>query len=304
MDCHKAKSFIVNHARPLERAIYNYYFEDGTKEAVINELEKFQNPDGGFGHGLEADNWNPNSNPIATNDAIITLHRIQAFKEADDMVNRIVRYLQSHDSFDEEQRKWLFAIETNKEYPHAIWWEKKEDGIDGYNPTVSLAAFMVCFGKNTSYYEKIIRDAYAYLKEKVEIGGDGLKCYLLCYDLLTENGITDIVNLADMKQLIKEQIENAICRDIEKYGVEYVTVPSDFFVDTHTEFMSKEIQNLIAVEKGILEKIQKEDGGFDISWQWYTPYLEFEQARKWWRPRITIDKMLFYLSLGGRKQNG
>ncbi len=34
MNYNKAKSFIVNNARPLERAIYNYYFENGTKDAL------------------------------------------------------------------------------------------------------------------------------------------------------------------------------------------------------------------------------------------------------------------------------
>lgn len=288
-----ARNFILRNARPLELAIYNYHFEGGSKKAVIDELEKFQNPDGGFGHGLEADNWNPNSNPIATNDAVITLHRIQAFQDAGGMTDGIARYLQSQDSFDKEQRRWLFAIETNKDYPHAVWWEKSGDGLMGYNPTVSLAAFMVCFGGRTPYYEEIIRDAYAHLRSQAEITGDGLKCYLLCYDLLKENGIPDIVSLPDLKRLIKERLEHAICGDATKYGVEYVAVPSDFFADARPGFMSEQIRNLIDAEKSILSKVQKSDGGFDISWQWHTPYAEFEQARQWWRPRITIDKMLF-----------
>lgn len=293
MDNQAAKRFIAVHARPLERAIYRYYFEDGTKQAVVSELKKYQNPDGGFGHGLEADNWNPNSNPIATNDTIITLHRIGALKDADDVTNGIIRYLQSHDSFDEGQRRWLFAIETNKKYPHAIWWEKNGDGLMGYNPTVSLAAFMVCFGGRTSCYEEILRDAFAYLKEKADVSGDELKCYLLCCELLNENGIIDIVDLTELKRLVKARLENAICKDSEKYGVEYVPAPSDFFTDPRPEFMSGDIRALIAAEKGTLAKIQKGDGGFDISWQWHTPYPEFEQARQWWRAKITIDKMLF-----------
>ena len=54
------------------------------------------------------------------------------------------------------------------------------------------------------------------------------------------------------------------------------------------------IKPLIAAEKDILGKYQTKDGGFDITWKWYTPYLdEYEQARAWWRPRITIEKLLF-----------
>lgn len=43
----------------------------------------------------------------------------------------------------------------------------------------------------------------------------------------------------------------------------------------------------------MLAKIQKDDGGFDISWQLYTDYKEFETAREWRRPRLTLDKLLF-----------
>lgn len=73
MDIQKAKQFIISNARPLELAWYRAVFEGGPKGAVVEELKKFQNPDGGFGNALEPDNWNPNSTPITTNDAIIHL---------------------------------------------------------------------------------------------------------------------------------------------------------------------------------------------------------------------------------------
>ena len=94
--------------------------------------------------------------------------------------------------------------------------------------------------------------------------------------------------------IIIRRIENAICKEPEKYGVEYVTAPSDLYCGVYKEFISDEIEKLIDVEKSVLERIQKEDGGFDISWQWYTEYSEFEQAKKWWRPRITLDKLMCF----------
>jgi len=33
---------------------------------VFDVLSQYQNPDGGFGHGLEADFWNPFSSPVQT----------------------------------------------------------------------------------------------------------------------------------------------------------------------------------------------------------------------------------------------
>lgn len=294
MNKSKAINYISANARPLEFAVYKYFFENESNQAVIDELLKFQNADGGFGNALEPDFFNPNSSPVATNDAIITLSRVNALDRDSDIIRGIVSYLESHDSFDEEKKRWLFAIESNKDYPHAIWWEKKGDGISKFNPSISLAAFMVCYGNRTSLYERIIKEGLDFLEKGEEISGDDVNCYLLTYELLTANSINDIVDLNIFKDLLCDAIENCICKDISKYGVEYVPMPSTIFTGKYTEFITPEIKPLIAAEKDILGKLQTEDGGFDITWKWFTPYPDaYEQARAWWRPRITIDKLLF-----------
>lgn len=293
MNTNTAKSFVLQNARPLELAVYKYCFENESNKAVIDELAKFQNPDGGFGNALEPDFFNPNSSPIATNDAVMTLYRVNALDRDSDIVKGIVKYLNSHDSFDEDKKRWLFAIDSNKDFPHAIWWEKKGDGISGFNPSISLAAFLICYGNRTSLYEEIIKEGFEYLETAEEISGDSLKCFLFAYELLKTNSINDIIYLEQFKDLLCKVIDNSICKDISKYGVEYVSMPSDFFSGSYLEFITPEIKPLIAAEKDILGKLQMEDGGFDITWKWYTPYPEFEQARVWWRPRITIEKLLF-----------
>lgn len=294
MDKNAAKKYILENARPLELAIYKYYFENESSQAIVDEISKFQNADGGFGHALEPDFLNPNSSPIATNDAIITLSRVNALDSDSDIVKNIVNYLESHDSFDEDKKRWLFAIDSNKDYPHAIWWEKKGDGISKFNPSISLAAFMVCYGNHSSLYEEIIKEGFEYLQNGGDISGDDINCYLLAYELLTRNSINDIVDLNTFKDLLCNAVENCICKDTSKYGVEYVPMPSVIFAGRYLEFITPEIKPLIVAEKDILGKLQKEDGGFDITWKWYTPYPgEYEQARAWWRPRITIEKLLF-----------
>ena len=105
--------------------------------------------------------------------------------------------------------------------------------------------------------------------------------------------IKDIIDLKHFRVLLCKAVDNSICKDISKYGVEYVPMPSDFFSGSYLEFITPETKTLIAAEKDILGKLQMEDGGFDITWKWYTPYPEFEKARAWWRPRITIEKLLF-----------
>ena len=292
MNTEAAKKYIKDNARPLELSLYNLFFEDGSKEAVLIELKSFQNPDGGFGKALEADNWNPDSNPIATNDALIFLYRIGALDPALGILKDIIRYLSSHDSFDEDKRRWLFAIDSNKDYPHAIWWEKKDDGILNFNPTVSLAAFMVCFGDNREYYSYIVREAFASLGS-LKGSGDELICYMLALELLRDNRITDVIDLEGAYCEIVLKLKETICPDISKYGKEYVTEPSFIFYGAFDRYMADDIRTIAYSEKDILGDLQLEDGGFDISWQWYTDYKEFEEARDMWRPRVTLNKLLF-----------
>lgn len=294
MDISAAKRFVEENARPVDLAVYRFFFEGGSREDVVRALAEFQNEDGGFGHGLEMDFLNPHSSPIATNDALITLWRVGALEHSLPMAEAMARYLDSHDSFDEGRRRWLFTIDSNRDYPHAAWWEKAGDGIHGFNPTMSLAAFMICFGRRTALYEQIVREGMAYLAENEDVSGEALKCFLLAEAMLRENGVEDVVPLAQLRELIARRIDGAICKDAEKYGVEYVPAPSDFFARMFQEYITPELTRLIAAEKRALGWLQKADGGFDITWVWGTPYAaEFEQARRWWRPRLTIDKLLF-----------
>lgn len=68
MNVEKAIEFIKRNARPVELAEFQCLFENGPKAALVEALKPYQNSDGGFGHALEPDNWNPNSTPITTND--------------------------------------------------------------------------------------------------------------------------------------------------------------------------------------------------------------------------------------------
>lgn len=48
----KARKFIYRNARPLDLALFKFYFENGSAKDVMTALSAHQNPDGGFGWGL------------------------------------------------------------------------------------------------------------------------------------------------------------------------------------------------------------------------------------------------------------
>ena len=65
-DYQEIRTWIHRNARQLELSVWNYFFENGSREAVIDALSYYQNEDGGFGHAVEPDGWNPESSPYAT----------------------------------------------------------------------------------------------------------------------------------------------------------------------------------------------------------------------------------------------
>lgn len=305
MDEKSVEKYIKENARPVELAWYKYCLEDGKREDVAEALATFQNPDGGFGHALEADFWNPASSPIATNDAIARLNYVYALDRNTQLVRDIVRYLKSGDGFDGEKKRWKFALESNRDFPHAIWWvpEDGSDGITDFNPTVSLATFMVCYSDDDGFYADIVREAYAFLEKSEKMSVDNLKCYILSYDMLVRNERTDIVDLKSAKPAIQRLMLDEICKDVSKYGKEYAATPSDFFNERYAYLYTESFKELVEAEKNNLKNIRMEDGGFDIFWKWYTDYPEFEEARKMWRPRISLERLLFW-KWADRTDNG
>jgi hypothetical protein len=74
--------------------LIDHLLEGGSGDEVVNALKAFQNPDGGFGRGLEVDIAAPDSNPFATRLAMIALLQLQ-----DDSANLLLPSIQ----------KWLMA---------------------------------------------------------------------------------------------------------------------------------------------------------------------------------------------------
>lgn len=94
MNIKKARNFIYQNARPLDLARWQYLFENGSKERVLEFLEVYQNEDGGFGHALEADCWNPQSSPVQTWAATEIIREIHLDEKEHPIIQGILHYLE------------------------------------------------------------------------------------------------------------------------------------------------------------------------------------------------------------------
>ena len=75
----QSKAFIYQNGRLLERKLYEYFFDKGangapgSQQACLKALLAYQNPDGGFGNGIEPDLLCPDSTAIGAETAMVVL---------------------------------------------------------------------------------------------------------------------------------------------------------------------------------------------------------------------------------------
>ncbi len=63
----RARAFVFEYGRPLERARFLYALEGGDAQKLCStNWRPSENEDGGFGHGLESDLRLPDSSVLAT----------------------------------------------------------------------------------------------------------------------------------------------------------------------------------------------------------------------------------------------
>lgn len=291
----KARQFVYQNARPLDFARWKYHFEGGSREAVLDILSAYQNSDGGFGHALEPDFWNPDSTPTATWMATNILREVGLTDASHPIIQGILRYLVSGKDF--RDGKWYTTVSGNNDYPHAVWWTcREEKGETDDNPTVSLAGFALRFSEHGSpLYEKaaaIALEAVERFPTLSEIDDHTIRCYL---DLLIFcESITDfdLFNLNAFREAVTEAASACVCKDPEKWYTEYICKPS-FFFDFTGRVLDIVDPVLCATEARMICDKQQPDGAWPITWQWWTDYPEYHISANWWRASFCIENLMY-----------
>ncbi|MHB8963488.1 MAG: hypothetical protein ACYC5K_10085, partial [Saccharofermentanales bacterium] len=306
----KARTFIYRNARPLDIARWQYHFENGSKVAILTTLAAYQNEDGGFGHALEPDAWNPNTAPIQTWTAMEILREIDFADNAHPIIKGILRYLESGQDFN--GHTWYNTIRSNNDYPHAPWWQASSTSEaapdsdstchNDYNPTACLAGFIIRFAdKNSELYVlgcRIAKEAFeSYIGQGLLNDMHTSLCYIRLLQYCEEAGAFDVIDLPAHKEKLSLQVRSSITQNTVDWETSYICKPSQFFNRCDSVFYADN-KDIAEYECEHIVKTQLKDGSWNIPWGWNGYPEEWAVSKNWWKGNGAILNMLYLKGMG------
>lgn len=291
----KAREFMYRNARPLDLARFQYHFENGTKEAVMNVLSYYQNEDGGFGHAVEADCWNPNSIPLHSSAAGNIITEIDYEDANHPVIQGLLKWYASGEHFN--GKTWAIIVPSNNDYPHAFWWhtESVSSCHTDYNGTAQIAGFIVRYAtKDSDLFKlgvRIANEAVAALSPDEIRDMHTCMCYLRMAELFEKANATEYIPYAELKEKLKKSVNKLIERDTEKWKA-YVCVPSTFISSKQSEYYA-ENKEIADFECQYIMDTQLPDGSWDIAWTWDNYPNEWAISKNWWKGQIIIQNLLY-----------
>ncbi len=189
----QAEQTIVTYGRPLEIAWFNHYFNEQSQEHVVLELSKYQNDDGGFGHGLESDFRAPISSPMATSVGLRHLNELSGIDATKPMIEAAIHYLEN--TYDTSRNGWFAVSKDSNDFPHAFWWHYDETEnmtmIDRNwgNPSAEIIAYLYKYREYTARLdtERLVEDAIQYMNRKPLFNSENeIYCFIRLFDVVPE----------------------------------------------------------------------------------------------------------------------
>lgn len=269
----KARSYLMNYGRDLERELFRFHFENGSPQNVITVLRQYQGEEGGFRNMGEGDPFI--SSGMDTSMAFQCLSEVGA-SSSDEIIQKGIHYL--IDSYDNELKCW-----------HA----KPNQRSDGWsdNPCAELLGYLY------EYRELVPDDFLKEVTEKallamstVPTSEEDRQFYFLTALCLLRLAIRiDEPYRSSILEQLTNDIYEIIETDSAKWSVIYCAKPF-FFAHSPSSPIYLPIKEHVirSLENEI--KTQAEDGHFILNWDCD------EEAAKVWKSIWTMDvlKALYY----------
>lgn len=278
----RAREFIQKNARPLDRNLFDYLFEEGTREAVMEELSKFQNSDGGFGNALEPDFRLKASSPMATSIGLQFCQDIGATAD-DEVVSNAIQYLLT--TYDNDYGFWPSTYLDVNDTPHAPWWhieEVKPPTEERWaNPSAELAGYLHRY--KSLVPNELITDLNKRLLTNIKSseyieGLYNVMCWERAYKEFPK----------PLQSMVSEKIRRTYKKNAP-YTQEDLGAIRIFWLAPNPESIlishPGNVYNLMDLE---IDN-QSDDGGWWPTWKWGQYEDVWPIAEKEWAGKITLD---------------
>ena len=296
----RARGFMYRNARPIDLARWKLHFEGGDPGEILTCLAAYQNPDGGFGHGLECDALNPESSPMQTWSATTYLRLIDMYDPANPIVAGLLNHLTRGRDFD--GHRWAYSVASNNDHPHAPWWhfDAAAPRFD-YNPTAALAGYMLRASEPGSaanvLARRIAREAFDWAMER-ELPPEmhllpGLRT--LCWDVMI--AAPELFDTSALLEKVERRMVELVVEDADKWDVEYCAMPSNFIMGPQDPLLVP-LGELAMREADWLLSKQEPDGAWPITWSWGEESAAFHLSANYWRGGLIFKNIFTLLGAG------
>lgn len=287
-----AASFLRNEARPLERALFEYHFEKGSRTNVLAALVPYQNPDGGFGNGLEPDIRAEASSVIATITALAVLRSIDADEDTPGLPAALAYLI---DAYDVERERWPIVPPEVEDAPHAPWWTyaESEEAFRGFwaNPRASVIAYLQQFNRLApSPFLEIARqsavDDLMRYPQHMEMND------LLCIIELLETENLPRENYESILDKLRRAVPHSVEMEPEKWG-EYGLLPVQAVRSPTSPLAGTVDAAVIDANLDYMLGQQGADGAWSPVWSWdFVDAFAWAAAEREWKGVLTLHNLV------------
>ncbi|ADU28724.1 hypothetical protein [Evansella cellulosilytica] len=279
-----AVHYIHHYARPIDRALFEYHFNSGSSLEVMQQLQFYQNEDGGVGHGLEPDIRSKFSSPIVSTVALQYAREVKASWEHPFIQSVMKYFTDTYYSFE----TWPLKLSHMNEFPHADWWKHSEDVTSFQaNPGVEIVGYY------HAYPQAIPEQLFHIFQESVFQHLDNqhktpeyheVLCYLRLVEEMPDPGKTMIV------EYLRDSIRDIATLDHTQWGG-YCAKPLSLAPSPNAA-MFNALEDVIQKNLDYEINNQKEDGSWEPFWEWGQYKDEWEtRVKQEWKGYLTVQML-------------
>lgn len=280
----EAIQFLGAQARPLEKLMYAYEFEEGSLEAVLEELANYQNSDGGFGNALEPDIRAAASSALVTTVALQHLSHLGRGVDCK-LVAGAVRYL--IDTYNAVQPNgWDIVPKEVESAPRAPWWNYNAAHNGWGNPGIEIAGYL--FEYADAVPPKLLDSITSYaIKHINEVSSRKDFHELLCCLRFADRAPETV--LLEVKPALDEMVSNCVTTDSEGWNA-YCLMPLQVAENPESIYYGKLSDSVESNLAYTIEK-QQSDGAWHPAWSWGQYEDAWTVAQREWKGVITLDTL-------------